>query len=371
MYKDSGSYTWTKPSDIDETKPILVHVWGAGGGGCDGHNLGYRPDGGGGGGLAVKLIDPTALSATESITIGAGSRTYNGVGGSSSFGSHCSASGGNSGYNNSPNEGSGSIYGVGGLGLNGDVNRRGGTGGQGYYTTATNCGAGGGGSAPAPYGYKNGFAGGIGSTYAGGGGGGIGSVGTKGEYTGGGGGGSMNAQKKSGSPNSYFTMENGGNGLLGTGSTGGTQYYSFVTYGGSLSKQRESGKGPLNIGPNEIFVGGGGGTGTMFVIQSSGGTCAPAGHGGPGGGGGGVGTNADQSEYLDGGCGGFLGGGGGSGAYCMSPGDGGNAGGGGGTAYYSYRTSYPPDGSAAYYNIGGYGGDGVVIIQYARIYPKE
>jgi hypothetical protein len=55
----------------------------------------------------------------------------------------------------------------------------------------------------------------------------------------------------------------------------------------------------------------------------------------------------------------------------MSPGDGGNAGGGGGCNYYSYRTSYPPDGSAAYYNIGGYGGDGVVIVQYARTYLTE
>ena len=50
----------------------------------------------------------------------------NGIGGTSSFGSHCSATGGNSGDNNTANEGSGAIYGVGGMGSNGDKNQRGG-----------------------------------------------------------------------------------------------------------------------------------------------------------------------------------------------------------------------------------------------------
>ena len=35
IYNRRGSFTWTKPSDIDESKPILVHAWGAGGMGDD------------------------------------------------------------------------------------------------------------------------------------------------------------------------------------------------------------------------------------------------------------------------------------------------------------------------------------------------
>ena len=31
MYDKAGTHTWTKPDDIDDSKPILVHVWGAGG----------------------------------------------------------------------------------------------------------------------------------------------------------------------------------------------------------------------------------------------------------------------------------------------------------------------------------------------------
>ena len=35
MYTKPGVHVWTKPADIDESKPILVHVWGAGGTGGD------------------------------------------------------------------------------------------------------------------------------------------------------------------------------------------------------------------------------------------------------------------------------------------------------------------------------------------------
>ena len=66
------SCTWTKPSNINEEKPILVHVYGSGGTGGDKYNFGaITNNGGGGGGLAVKLIDVSSLGATETITIGA------------------------------------------------------------------------------------------------------------------------------------------------------------------------------------------------------------------------------------------------------------------------------------------------------------
>ena len=102
FYREAGTFTWTKPSDIDDSKPILVHVWGAGGTGHDAYyNSNTNCNGGGGGGLAVKLIDVSALGATETVTVGA--RSNNGTnsqsqGGSSSFGSHCSATGGNGGF---------------------------------------------------------------------------------------------------------------------------------------------------------------------------------------------------------------------------------------------------------------------------------
>ena len=371
LYMKAGTYTWTKPSDIDDSKPILVHVWGAGGAGGDRHNNGLTANGGGAGGLAVKMINVSSLGATETITIGEGSRTHTGVGGTSSFGGHCSATGGNSGYNNTANEGSAAEYGIGGLGLQGDVNRRGGKGGTEYYNSTTNNGGGGGGGAPAPYGYRDGFKGGNASTYAGGGGGGIAAQGSNGSYTGGAGGGSMNRCSRSQSPSSYYTTENGGNGILGTGGTGGGGYYNFITYAGAVGRKREVGKGPMQIGPNEILLGGGGGVAGMYNAQSSGATVTNGSGGGPGAGGGGQGSNSDTNEYCSPGSGGFLGGGGGGGGYMFNPGDGGNAGGGGGVGYYSYRSSYyyasyTSTTALAHYNVGGFGGDGVVIVQYAR-----
>ena len=78
FYREAGTFTWTKPSDIDDSKPILVHVWGAGGTGHDAYyNTNTYCNGGGGGGLAVKLIDVSALGATETVTVGA--RSNNGT----------------------------------------------------------------------------------------------------------------------------------------------------------------------------------------------------------------------------------------------------------------------------------------------------
>ena len=154
----ASTITWTKPAGITGTR-ILVHVWGAGGSGTYGNAGSALGKGGGGGGLAVKYIDVGSLGATETLTIGAGSTVYNGIGGTSSFGSHCSATGGNSGNNNTANEGSAAEYGIGGLGLNGDKNQRGGPGGTGNYVDTTNNSGGGGGSAPAPYGEVTGYRG--------------------------------------------------------------------------------------------------------------------------------------------------------------------------------------------------------------------
>jgi len=376
FYHSAGSFTWTKPSDIDDTKPILVHVWGAGGSGHDIYYGGSIPGhGGGGGGLAVKLIDVSNLNATETITIGGRSANSATQAGSSSFGSHCSASGGNSGVCETSNEGSnGGVdgtnnYGVGGKGSGGDVNRRGGTGGTGAYANGSENGGGGGGSAPAPYGYRDGFKGGNGHTlYASGGGGGIACQGQDADassqgpaYTGGAGGGTMGGQAgRTQSPSTLYMAAPGPNGLIGTGGQPFPSYNFYYSYGGGVNKQSWQATGDFVLTANEIALYGGGGNPGQYWYNSSERGVTPAGNGGPGGGGGGLGKLTTTGSYQNAGHGGFLGGGGGSCNYSC-PGHGGNAGGSGGVGYYTGTgTQKSADKRHP-------GGDGVVIIQYARL----
>ena len=355
-YHHPGTFTWTKPSDIDESKPILVHVWGAGGNGAASENNSVC-HGGGGGGLAVKLINVSSLGATETITVGAHSSAgvENARGGTSSFGSHCSATGGNDGYNNTANEGSAATYGVGGLGLQGDVNRRGGTGGVGYYASSSNAGGGGGGSAPAPYGVSDGFAGGNGTTYAGGGGGGIGGAGNACGYRGGNAGSSMAAPERTQSPSTVSSWT-GAPGLAIAGDTQAYMYVGYTSYGGG------TGKGAIGpnrqatwLTPNEILIGGKGGIGGSGYIWSSSRQITPPSNGGPGGGGGGCGRQDNTTVIRQAGLGGILGGGGG-GCHYANAGWGGLAAGGGGFGYSWSGGGEKPT-----------GGDGWVIVQYARL----
>lgn len=437
-YLFAGTYTWTKPSDIDPLKPILVHVWGAGGAGNSQYTNDVEPylTGGGGGGLAVKYISPNAIAGTVTVTCGEAGSSSISVGGTSSFGSHCSAYGGNGGANMSNNstsipawnsannyvrgdyvEHSSQVYfcmadnisteppnatywsanvgGFGGIGVGGDINKRGGQGGNGYYASTTNCGGGGGGSAPAPYGMSNGFNGGKGYTYGGGGGAGIGAHGTgihgnifyltnephqiygKGNgYTGGAGGGSMYFASPPHSRSSYPINECGGNGLSGVGSGGQGCKISYATRGAIRAKRPEPATGDFIISDNEIFFGGGGGAGGHDRTGTTGHLTFQAMSGGPGGGGGGdAGMNTTNSTCTGGGSGGFLGGGGGSRFRANGRSScGGNAGGGGG----SYRTytwdvappTEPGPGQRATIvsNSEAKGGDGIIIIQYARLF---
>ena len=128
VYETAGSHTWTKPTGI---KKIKVYVTGGGGGGMSGPDNDNPGSSGGGGGTAIKIIDVTSISSV-SITVGAGGNgvtTSSGVrygngGGTSSFGSHCSATGGGAGY-----AGNDSRYGgIGGVGSGGDLNLHGDSG---------------------------------------------------------------------------------------------------------------------------------------------------------------------------------------------------------------------------------------------------
>lgn len=86
----SGTNTYTAPSGC---RKVLVKVQG-GGGGSAGHF-----ESGGAGGYAERLIDPFTAGSTATVTVGGGGGGVGyyaaaGDGGTSSFGSYCSATGG-------------------------------------------------------------------------------------------------------------------------------------------------------------------------------------------------------------------------------------------------------------------------------------
>ncbi len=107
----TSSGTWTKPAGVNKVIVELVGGGGAGGFGASG--------GAGAGGYSKKFIS-SGLGSTETVTIGAGGLATgagNGNnGGSTSFGSHLSATGG---------QGGGGSGFEGGIGSNGNINLRG------------------------------------------------------------------------------------------------------------------------------------------------------------------------------------------------------------------------------------------------------
>ena len=133
----TSSGTYTKSSGA--TKALVYVVGGGGGGGGvdgQGASTGAAGGGGAGGGVAIKLIT-SGLGATETVTVGSGGAggaagaNTGSTGGTSSFGSHCSATGGAGGAGRTAvafSQATTAIGGKGGLGVDGDVNIRGGSG---------------------------------------------------------------------------------------------------------------------------------------------------------------------------------------------------------------------------------------------------
>ena len=115
-----------------------------GGGGSSARSAsGHACGGGGGGGLAKKVVDLTK-GDTVTVTVGAGGLQPTGsvdiqgnAGETSSFGTHCSATGGSGGNYSSTSYASG---GTGGTGFDGDINLFGGKGGFSLSTTGANRG---------------------------------------------------------------------------------------------------------------------------------------------------------------------------------------------------------------------------------------
>lgn len=138
--------TFTVPSNVTRLKAIVTGAGGSGGM----YTSGNGGPGGGGGGTAIKYISGLTPGANIAIVIGIGGNSvatgagiangYNG--GTTIFGTYCTATGGSGGVGSS-------VYSCspGGVGSNGDININGQAGwGSGYMSGVANFGGDGGGT---------------------------------------------------------------------------------------------------------------------------------------------------------------------------------------------------------------------------------
>lgn len=128
--------TFTVPTGITKVKVTVV---GGGGGGASASS-----GGGGGGGAAIKIITGLTPAGTVAVTVGAGGAVQT-TGGTSSFGAHCSATGGAGGTSGTNGAGAGGIGSSGLLNIGGTAGGPGCAGGIGLQGSGGSSILGGGG----------------------------------------------------------------------------------------------------------------------------------------------------------------------------------------------------------------------------------
>jgi hypothetical protein len=135
VFTSSGTYT--KPSGLVAVK-VTVVAGGGGGAFLNNTSVNTGGGGGGGGGTSIRIIPAATLGATETVTVGAGG-TPNATGGTSSFGTLSTATGGATGGSSTGLTSStgGNDGGLGGVGSSGDLNLHGEVGGMGHVFTTS------------------------------------------------------------------------------------------------------------------------------------------------------------------------------------------------------------------------------------------
>lgn len=130
-----GANTWSNNLTVGGS--IIVECIGGGGGGIGSGVAVGLGSGGGAGGYCRKRIAASALGATETVTVGSGGAggvsgggNPGSAGGSTTFGSHCTACGGAGGITGAAAPGTADGA-SGGLATSGDINIQGGDGGAG------------------------------------------------------------------------------------------------------------------------------------------------------------------------------------------------------------------------------------------------
>lgn len=149
--KYTSNDTWSKPAGL---KFVIVEVVGAGGGSGGAASTSAQTScggGGGGGGYSMKRILAASLGGTETVTVGTGGTAASaganngGTGVTSSFGSHCQATGGVGGGGGAAGtDNQRVISGSGGAGSGGDLNIEGSAGGPGLRLSSRSIGGRGG-----------------------------------------------------------------------------------------------------------------------------------------------------------------------------------------------------------------------------------